>query len=740
MALGRTSNIVEGDTTTNSSQLATPDKYNLEHLWPNGLYDEASKTENGIETSQLQQLATEIFRDSHNDLESVIPTATSETRVQDSQESTTLLAESTTDDNIHTYQPMQKRPKTQINQSEDTPLSTPAVPKEKTLTQIEMQIAGADKTEMFRNDGTPAQKMKTRKKKHRPKVIRENKRAKVRKPDSTPDGKSPDKKGKRRYVRKKRNLSSLERCYGHVNDQSISRATGIAVRSRTSSVRRSLQFEPKEQEVQGGYLSTTTSHHHNHKIPDHAQSYFCSESEVQIGNVMQVDTENSPGGLAFNMSLRLNKLLNEYIHLPEATPKPTQEVSNATSGSFSKELPGEEDNLERTRKLNSKSKYGLCVEEGVVKTIIEGNKKDLELNYSDAEGFISSDRSLPETECTGSQMGRVSEVENHTHHNNGELPPPGRQDSIILRTAAEMLAFCQAGAIKKKRSIRFRRNSFLSVMNLENNTLHASTRLPQPCMDALNKSSCIKFITKKRSQKARPHCLSSIQPNNELKNRLSAGSIFYGAGNESKISEEIYPNFSSQSMENKRINFDTHCEVAEGRSPNTSTGPYMDYLQGVASKLKHLDLNTEQVHRTEMHFSLTTPAVISFEGTNGPPNALVPYGGGVMVPYERSLQLVKKQRPRAKVDLDFETTRVWNLLMGISAEPDGTDVEKERWWQQEREVFQGRANSFIARMRLVQGTAVNNLNIFNMCCKCNKFHFLLLTPVSSMLVKEYLLT
>uniref|UniRef100_A0A0E0DS70 Demeter RRM-fold domain-containing protein n=2 Tax=Oryza meridionalis TaxID=40149 RepID=A0A0E0DS70_9ORYZ len=66
--------------------------------------------------------------------------------------------------------------------------------------------------------------------------------------------------------------------------------------------------------------------------------------------------------------------------------------------------------------------------------------------------------------------------------------------------------------------------------------------------------------------------------------------------------------------------------------------------------------------------------------------------------------LVKKQRPRAKVDLDFETTRVWNLLMGKAADPvDGTDVDKERWWKQEREVFQGRANSFIARMRLVQG-------------------------------------
>uniref|UniRef100_A0A0E0DS61 Demeter RRM-fold domain-containing protein n=1 Tax=Oryza meridionalis TaxID=40149 RepID=A0A0E0DS61_9ORYZ len=49
--------------------------------------------------------------------------------------------------------------------------------------------------------------------------------------------------------------------------------------------------------------------------------------------------------------------------------------------------------------------------------------------------------------------------------------------------------------------------------------------------------------------------------------------------------------------------------------------------------------------------------------------------------------------------------------MGKAADPvDGTDVDKERWWKQEREVFQGRANSFIARMRLVQGSVNGNCN------------------------------
>ncbi|XP_039838094.1 protein ROS1C-like isoform X3 [Panicum virgatum] len=699
LSLGRAPNIVAGHMMMNPAQLATPDKYNSEHLWANGLYDEASKTENGTEASQPEPSAAAIFCDNHYDLEPAVPANTLETRVQHPHRSIAVLAERTDDDDMHTYQPMQKRPKTQINQSEQTPLPTPAVPKERTLNQIEMQIAGAEKTEIFRNEETPSQKIKTRRKKHRPKVIRENKLTKVQKSDSTPDGKSPNQKVKRRYVRKKRSLSSLEKCSDPASDQSISRGTGIAAR-RSASVRRSLQFEPEEQGVLGGGSSTANLHHQNYEKPVHARSSFCSESEVQIEHGLQVDMENSPGGLAFGMSLRLNKLIDEYIHLPEVTPKPAQEVSNASSGSLSTELARGQENVGRTCKPDDTSKSSLCNAERVVKTVMEGNKMNLELNYSDVDGFLSSARSMHE------QSSRLSEVENH---NDGESPLTGTQDSIILRTASEMLAFCQAGGIKKKRSARVRRNSFYSMMDLENNTSQASTRPQQPCMepcmdDALCESSYIKFMTKKRSIKAILHYSSSIHPNDELKNRLSAGSIIYGVSNGStKVSEETFPNSSPQTLDNERINFDTHCDVPEGSSANTSTGQYVDYLQGVASKLKHLDLNTEQVHITEMHLSRSTPAVISFGGTDGLSNALVPYGGGVMVPYERPLQLVKKQRPRAKVELDFETARVWNLLMGNTSEPDGTDVEKERWWQQEREIFQGRANSFIARMRLVQG-------------------------------------
>lgn len=85
-------------------------------------------------------------------------------------------------------------------------------------------------------------------------------------------------------------------------------------------------------------------------------------------------------------------------------------------------------------------------------------------------------------------------------------------------------------------------------------------------------------------------------------------------------------------------------------------------------------------------------------------NALVIYQrDGSIVPFARSF--VRKRRPRPKVDLDDETTRVWKLLLqDINSEGiDGTDEDKAKWWESEREVFHGRVDSFVARMRLVQG-------------------------------------
>jgi hypothetical protein len=276
-----------------------------------------------------------------------------------------------------------------------------------------------------------------------------------------------------------------------------------------------------------------------------------------------------------------------------------------------------------------------------------------------------------------------------------------------MKTAAQMIAFCQAGGLKKKRSVRVRKNSFVPDMDIAKNNAHTLTRLPQSCLEALYESSCISFMTKKRSQRGRVRSRSSIQPNVDKKNMFPSGNSFICGLNGSTGSDGKSQQTILQALHNRKPNLDFYCEAPEKSSEITSSAPYMNFLQKVASRMAYLNLNTENVHTNDMHPPLSTSTVVSFGATDGLSNSLVPFGGQMIVPYERPLNLVKKQRPRAKVDLDFETTRVWNLLMGKATEPvDGTDVDKERWWQQEREVFQGRANSFIARMRLVQGMLV----------------------------------
>ncbi|KAL2525946.1 transcriptional activator DEMETER [Abeliophyllum distichum] len=102
------------------------------------------------------------------------------------------------------------------------------------------------------------------------------------------------------------------------------------------------------------------------------------------------------------------------------------------------------------------------------------------------------------------------------------------------------------------------------------------------------------------------------------------------------------------------------------------------------------------------YLSIKSNSKKTVEGEQG---ALVPYQrDGAIVTYEE-FDLIKKRRPRPKVDLDPETNRLWNLLMGKegSESTETTNKNKEKWWEEERTVFRGRVDSFIARMHLVQG-------------------------------------
>uniref|UniRef100_A0ACD5YGM4 Uncharacterized protein n=1 Tax=Avena sativa TaxID=4498 RepID=A0ACD5YGM4_AVESA len=124
-----------------------------------------------------------------------------------------------------------------------------------------------------------------------------------------------------------------------------------------------------------------------------------------------------------------------------------------------------------------------------------------------------------------------------------------------------------------------------------------------------------------------------------------------------------------------------------GESFPGAIAPLVGPLDLIIQKIKVLDINKSDD-----------------TGTPEPHGALVPYKEefGAIVPYEGK---GKRKHARVKVNLDPVTTLMWKLLM----EPDMVDgseemdKDKEKWLDEERKIFRGRIDSFIARMHLVQG-------------------------------------
>ncbi|WZZ49180.1 hypothetical protein YC2023_049287 [Brassica napus] len=119
-------------------------------------------------------------------------------------------------------------------------------------------------------------------------------------------------------------------------------------------------------------------------------------------------------------------------------------------------------------------------------------------------------------------------------------------------------------------------------------------------------------------------------------------------------------------------------------------------IEAISELMRLLDINREYSETALVPYGMNSSysvgnQIVLFDG-----------GAGAIVP---STRVKKPRRERAKVHIDNETDRVWKLLMeSIDSEGvDGSDEKKAKWWEEERNVFRGRADSFIARMHLVQG-------------------------------------
>ncbi|XP_015689241.1 protein ROS1A-like isoform X2 [Oryza brachyantha] len=116
--------------------------------------------------------------------------------------------------------------------------------------------------------------------------------------------------------------------------------------------------------------------------------------------------------------------------------------------------------------------------------------------------------------------------------------------------------------------------------------------------------------------------------------------------------------------------------------------PSLDYVEAIIEKLNLLSI------------SMISDNIVE----EASKNSLVPYEDklGALVPFEGKS---KKKHSRVKVNIDPVTNLMWNLLMApdMCDGAEGMDDDKERFLEEERRVFRGRIDSFIARMHLVQG-------------------------------------
>ncbi|KAL0720969.1 hypothetical protein Bca4012_035568 [Brassica carinata] len=120
-------------------------------------------------------------------------------------------------------------------------------------------------------------------------------------------------------------------------------------------------------------------------------------------------------------------------------------------------------------------------------------------------------------------------------------------------------------------------------------------------------------------------------------------------------------------------------------------------IEAISELMRLLDINREYSETALVPYGMNSSYSIG--------NQIVLYNGGASGAIVPSTRVKKPRRERAKVHIDNETDRVWKLLMeNIDSEGvDGSDEKKAKWWEEERNVFRGRADSFIARMHLVQG-------------------------------------
>ncbi|KAI3687882.1 hypothetical protein L1987_81585 [Smallanthus sonchifolius] len=505
---------------------------------------------------------------------------------------------------------------------------------------------------------TPQQKPKRRK--HRPKVITEGKPKRVRKP-ATPkaDGSST---GKRKYVRRK----------------GVEKSTATAAVEEASGI---MQPNPDQQTKKT--CKRKISFDASEKQADVVVDESCTVTSEVVENCQKVHETESPSPITPSktelpqgrVKRKYTKAKRKMNFLQETNDKgPSPNESN-----FSTTVCDKGDEAQRSQ--------------GEFSSEIDGNKllheQNVGISRDSLESFLST-----HPDCKGISRDSLESFLS-TYPDCKDISRDSLESFLstypnckgISRDSLESFLSTYPDC---KGISRDSLESFLSTYPDYN---IGSKRCMQ--LSAINKKKS------KAPKRPKDRCMQTCGQNSKKKKIMVHDAISLGGRTDGAYQQQL------TYMESHAADFQVSIAIKKKTKKHSTVSTlYHGYLGYNPSfrceSIYDMDALINQFERLHINSHAAVPYMSGYHEKN----ALVVYQQDrSLIPYEGLFNPMKKKKQRPKVDLDDETNRVWMLLLeNINSNGiDGTDEDKVKWWEEERRVFRGRVDSFIARMHLVQG-------------------------------------
>ncbi|GFY81364.1 HhH-GPD base excision DNA repair family protein [Actinidia rufa] len=527
--------------------------------------------------------------------------------------------------------------------------------------------------------GTPQQKpqRKLRRKKHRPKVVIDGQRKNTRKavtqkPANTkenPSGKrkyvrknkleqtpatpkpsdsTETPKGKRKYERKKKPDQSPvkpEPAVTPTNSGTPLVTNGTAdlepEECAAKSCRR-LNFDIESQAREESSLYEPQSNSNSEYCAQNFYTRVESESNVQFGRGTEVMVEKTQVGIADDLTHFMNKVVQDYISVPERqVPSPQTPTKTDPKRESLNALIQNEHTGEQSKRLKT------------------GNS------------IMNSDGEIRPTNVVGGHY-------NSLHVYLGRFP------ALNVYKDSGILGIYFPTIYKNKSKEKWHSStapSTSSVVTAAEHNVRQETLWPVYNACAASSFSGAQFNTSSTSANTAP--------------------LVDAQGKQQSFEFKLALDLEKR-MTNKRSKRPTQIAKTLAKKMTTKKRTKRNFFSStvttdvIQSSVPAIDEIVEQLK--SLYITSREPSAhVPFKERG----ALVLYHkGGAVVPFEGSFDAARKRRQRTKVE-----NRVLKLLVeNINDEGhDGTDEAKAKWWENEQRVFRGRADSFIARMFLVQG-------------------------------------